>query len=198
MDTKNKKKVLVIDNNEVDIDIFNNIFKDNDLFEYIGIRVSGIEDASKNNITREEHKDNLIKTINKNDFDILIMDIFFRNSEEYYDDNDFPNLLSKEVIEDYISKNSNPQKMILFSSSHRKCDNEYKYSKLKDNDVFFKDYEFIRKPIENVNRIYKNCIYSSYNEFKCGSTFEGKCIEKECYLKVLKSLYDKHILKRGK
>ena len=196
---QNMIKVLVIDNNNVDLQIFENIFKNNNLFEYTGIRVSGIEDASKKNITREEHKNNLIKTINKNDFDILIMDIFFRNNEEYYDDNDFPNLLSKEVIEDYISKNGNNlQKMILFSSSHNKCDNEYKYRKLKDNDVFFKDYEFIRKPIENVNRRYNNCIYSYYNEFKCGDTFKNKCTEKDCYLKVLKFLYDKHTSKREK
>ena len=208
MGTKEKLIVYAIENNIAALDVLEDVFNNNETYEFHYIKVSG-NDSQEVEKSRDEDKEIIMGTLMKETFDILILDLLLRDNmdteREKIEGDDFKGietLLSLEVARE-LKKTSGKQEFLpVFISSSRKCNNQSKFRAMKEkNEVLIpEDAVFIFKPSDNPKKKYKDCPISSHSEDPvCNKKQKdlGGCSPKSCFIELLTKYYEEYIEKKN-
>ena len=210
MYTKDKIKVFAIENNRAILNVFKKIFKNNEIFEFNGIRVSGNDSREVEN-SKEKDRKIIMDTLMNETFDILILDLLLRDNmridpeivegEEF---NGIETVLSLEIARCLKGMPDKQDFLPVIVSSSDICDNYTSFKEMKEqhSDKVPEDAVFISKPDREFEKPqYDNCpIYSDTDHPVCNKVDRnaGGCSQKTCFLELLTKYYEEYKEKNDK
>ena len=201
MDTKEKIKVLLIENSKSAIGDMKRAFENNDTYELISKRESA-RDSNIMEPTRARQKEKLLELLEPINYQILIFDLLLRDKTEIEPEllrEDFcgcDKILSLEVARELKQRDEFADIMVLFTSSSLACSTHGCFERMREAfpDLIPKEFYFIFKPErEGHESLLTGCpAYREDNVGECGKPGgikECKCTRDECFMAVLDKYY---------
>lgn len=201
MDTKEKIKVLIIENNRSALGVLESLFKKDERYELISKRVSA-RDSTEMEKTRAAQKNEIMEQLKPIDYQILILDLLLRDKTETEpesvgeDLSGCENILSLEVANELKVERGFESVMLVFTSSSGACHTHDKFEKMRSTypELVPQGSFFLFKPEDEEQEVETTAcpVYREDNVGECGKKGGKKacsCTRGECFLAVLDKYY---------